>query len=663
MLSDADGWVREWDVATLTEMRAWQTGQHKIRTACYSPDARRVLTAADDPPGLKEWDLATGRELVAIKSNMVSARAGAVYGPGAHTAILGGGYEHQLERWDLATGELVKQWHSVYEAKSLALARDEKSVVIACEDRAEERSLETYEVIRTYKHCPGEAAMIFHVACLPATDEVVCGGRDGSLHRWNRATGELALSWRPHQSQVLAMAVSPDGQWVLSYGAGRLAETSLRTGEPRLRWDRHAGGVECIAFLPGGQRVVTGSSDATVRLWDVSTGKTERIFEGAALGAFALGVSPDGSRIAVGCKDGVVREYDVAQGTLRRKLTGHYGFVRAVLYGPEDDVLYSSADDGTVRAWSETGPEPRLVLRGHRGGVMGLAVSPDGRRVASCGRDGTARLWDAQTGQELRRLDPAAGWLSTVAFLPDGMQAVTAGRDGVIRKYDLATGECLLAVPQESWVYAVACSGDGRRVYGAGASGRLVAWDSRTGQELATWVQGAAVTALALDAATGRVATGSQDTTALIWEPPAVAAPPLGTAPPPGPAMPRPVRRLETYPDHDSVGCEANPTGDPIGGGAGYRDISTSGDFSVRTREEFLAALKQAQAGQVVFVPDGVELDLTGVVNQPIPAGVTLAGTRGLDGSPGARLFTAMRATSPLLRSSGDNVRITGLRI
>jgi WD40 repeat protein len=663
LLSDADGWVREWDPATLTELRAWQTGQRAIRTACYSPDGKRVLTAADNPPGLKEWDLATGRELVAIKSNMVSIRAGAIYGPGAQTAILGGGYEHQLERWDLAGGELVKQWRSVYEVKSLALAPDEKSVLMGCEDRAEERSLETYEVVRTYKHCPGEAARVFHVAYLPGTDEVLCGGRDGSLHRWKRATGELALSWRPHQAQVLSMAVSPDGQWALSYGAGRLAETSLRTGEPRLKWDCHSGGVECLAFLPGGQTLVTGSSDATVRLWDVSTGKTERLFTGAALGALSLAVSPDGSRIAVGCKDGVVREYDVAEGIVRRELTGHLGFIRAVRYGPQGGVIHSSADDGTVRVWDETGPEPHQVLRGHRGGVLGLAVSADGRQVLSCGRDGTVRLWEAQTGRELRRVDPAAGWLSTVAFLPNDQQVLTAGRDGVIRDYDLATGQCLLGMPQESWVHAVACSGDGRRVYGADGGGRLVAWDSQTGQELAACVHGAAVTALALDVATDRVATGSQDTTALVWQLPAVAGSGVGTATPLGPLTPRPVRRLETYPDHDSVGCEANPTGDPIGGGAGYRDIKTSGDFTVRTREELLGALQQAQAGQVVFVPDGVELDLTGVVNQPIPAGVTLAGTRGLNGSLGARLFTALRATSPLLYSRGDNVRITGLRI
>ena len=113
----------------------------------------------------------------------------------------------------------------------------------------------------------------------------------------------------------------------------------------------------------------------------------------------------------------------------------------------------------------------------------------------------------------------------------------------------------------------------------------------------------------------------------------------------------------------ETCGCDANPTGDPIGGGAGYRDIKTGGDFTVRTAEELLGALKEATAGQVVFVPEGVEMDLTGHKGLTIPSGVTLAGTRGLNGSPGPRLFTTLRATSPLLQAGGYDVRVTGLRI
>ena len=113
----------------------------------------------------------------------------------------------------------------------------------------------------------------------------------------------------------------------------------------------------------------------------------------------------------------------------------------------------------------------------------------------------------------------------------------------------------------------------------------------------------------------------------------------------------------------ESFGCEANPTGDPIGGGAGYRDVKASGDFTVRTAEELLAALKVAQPRQVIWFPDGVEMDLTGQQGLAIPPGVTLAGTRGRNGSPGARLFTTLKSTSPLLRTTGDDTRITGLRL
>ena len=112
----------------------------------------------------------------------------------------------------------------------------------------------------------------------------------------------------------------------------------------------------------------------------------------------------------------------------------------------------------------------------------------------------------------------------------------------------------------------------------------------------------------------------------------------------------------------DRFGCEDNPTGNPIGGGEGYQPIFTSGDFTVTSKEELLAALKQAKPGQVIFFPGGAEIDLTGQRGVGIPAGVTLAGTRGLNGSPGARIFTTLRQSHTLMATRGDEIRLTGLR-
>ncbi len=651
LLADAAGMIREWDPLTLAEVRAWDTGQKQLRTACYSPDGTRVLTAANAPPGLKEWDLATGRELVSLRSELVVVRAGAIYGPG-HTAILGGGYQHNLEHWDLGTGRLLKRWCAIYEAKHLALAPDGQSVTVGLEDRALEWSLATYTVLNTYKHCPGEAARIFQVAYLPAANEVLCGGRDGSLHRWSRTTGERVFSWRPHQSLVAPFAVSPDHQWVLSYGTGRVAETNLATGEPRLAWDRHAGSVEAVAVVPGGGLVVTGSSDETLRVWDSASGDCLRVIRGAALGAYAVAVSA-GGRLAAGCKDGVVREYRLTDGTPTAEYRGHRGYVRAVCFA--DELLVSSADDGSIRLWRAGRPEAGAVLEGHRGGVLGLGVSPDGRQLASCGRDGTVRLWDLAARREVRRFTGHGGWVTAVRFTPDGGQLVSGGRDGRIVLTPLS-GDGAKAVARGSWVNALACAGE--TVLAAGADGLVLGYDLRSGAPAGSCRgQGGSVLALAAD---GRwLVTGSQDTTALVWPLPlpATTGGPALTAVAPAPA------ELLTWPDHDSYGCEDNPTGDPIGGGPGYRDVKTGGERVVRTRPELLEALKSATAGEVVFVPDGVDIDLTGAVGLNLPAGVTLAGTRGLNGSPGARLYTTLRSTNPLFRTAGDGVRVTGLRI
>jgi hypothetical protein len=106
----------------------------------------------------------------------------------------------------------------------------------------------------------------------------------------------------------------------------------------------------------------------------------------------------------------------------------------------------------------------------------------------------------------------------------------------------------------------------------------------------------------------------------------------------------------------------------PIGGGPGYVNVVRSGDLVARTVDELSAALKQAQAGQTVFVPGDVKLDCTDLIfveefHIEIPAGVTLAGDRGYNGSPGALIYSDNFATKPLVRVMGPDARITGLRL
>jgi hypothetical protein len=115
-------------------------------------------------------------------------------------------------------------------------------------------------------------------------------------------------------------------------------------------------------------------------------------------------------------------------------------------------------------------------------------------------------------------------------------------------------------------------------------------------------------------------------------------------------------------------GAENNPTGDPIGGGPGYSRIisAASANYVVTDKTGLINALNSATNGQIVYVDDNAEIDMTGSYNIRIASGVILASGRGRNGSDGALIYDARISSSSYYLfyvATGANTRITGLRI
>ncbi len=335
------------------------------------------------------------------------------------------------------------------------------------------------------------------------------------------------LQEHENEGDIYAVAFSPDGKRIVSGSGDKTiqlwnAQTGKPIGQP-LRG--HEEGVFAVAFSPNGTRIVTGSGDKTIRLWDAQTGKPiGQPLRGHENAVRSVAFSPDGKRIVSGSEDKTIRLWDAQTGqVIKQPLRGHEASVWSVMFSPNGRHIVSGSGDKTVRLWdAQTGKPIGKPLRGHEEDVSAVAFSPDGRRIVSGSGDKTLRLWDAQTGEPIGQpLQGNGAPVNSVAFSPDSTHIVSGSSDKTIRLWVAQMG---LAIRQPlrghgASVSSVAFSPDGRRIVSGSWDKTLRLWNVQTGEPIGQPLQGheASVSSVAFSPNGTRIVSGSGDKTLRLW--------------------------------------------------------------------------------------------------------------------------------------------------
>ncbi len=115
----------------------------------------------------------------------------------------------------------------------------------------------------------------------------------------------------------------------------------------------HTNSVRAVAYSPDGSRIVSGSRDNTLKIWDASSGKELATFSGHTDSVWEVAYSPDGSRIVSGSWDNMLKIWDANSGQLLSSLEAHTGGVSAIAFSPSGHRIYSASwDHRTIKVWA-----------------------------------------------------------------------------------------------------------------------------------------------------------------------------------------------------------------------------------------------------------------------------------------------------------------------
>ncbi|MCP4395900.1 MAG: hypothetical protein GY801_01120 [bacterium] len=323
-----------------------------------------------------------------------------------------------------------------------------------------------------------------------------------------------------------------------------LREILAKTGGKSLRG--HTKAVNAVAISPDDRWLVTGSTDKTIKLWDltaqnstvaVTTSSDKKTLPAAQMSAIVQSIfSPDNRWLITKHDDGTIKSWDLNSHNpieTVKELSVQEEELDIFTIGPDCNHLFIGKSDGTVHLWDLTDQNsstPDAILgQTDNTPVLVVTLSSDGRWLVSGKADGTASVWDLsrQNFTEPIVILPGHKWGVLIAAIsPDGHWVVTGDGDDIVRLWELMplnpNKTATILAGHKGPVRAVTISADSQWVLTGSDDKTARLWNLTTSNpaEVTTVLNGheAPVGAVTMSADNRWIVTGSDDKTVRLWD-------------------------------------------------------------------------------------------------------------------------------------------------
>ncbi len=528
--------IRVFDAVTAQQTRALPDVPDAVSSVAISPDD--VLTIAGTANGkIKFWNTADGT----IWTGAVPIAAGALASPsvlsGHDGAIVSLAFDSQTKRVVSAGADgTIRVWQLPTAPRLISDNAGPSAVFVVSHDGKLSAAAGTFEgkpavIIRdmaagypVVQRLLGHAAAITTMAFQNDGTRLISGSADGTATVWNLSDSKFPqLQTVKLGAAVSAVAIAEDGSDLFAASGNLIHQHRIADASEVRRLTGHSAAITSLTVA--GPKLLSGSTDGTVRLWTIATGAAAgQMIHGSPVNF--ISISSDKKLVASCGADKLIKIWNSANATVVASLAGHAGPIVATAFSQDGSRLASVGNDG-LWLWELAGkrllesiPLPQAEPRGvgfaaehlavgaadgtlrlltphlqqlidaHQGGVSTIALTPDDTRIVSGGHDKTLKLWKLADGQPLATFAGPTDLLTSVAISPDSKRVVAGGLDKTLRIWPLpaaAVSQPLAA--SEQWqfstpILSLSLASDGNRVAIAGADMVVRIWDIKLGREL-----------------------------------------------------------------------------------------------------------------------------------------------------------------------------------